>query len=102
MALLTLATLCVVSGCATTPGGGSYQLKQTRDSVDWAMVRYHNRQSFGFLTTGEQDQVGAAYKAYQAAFNEAVRQAHSDYNAPTPDNVKQLANQLLSLLSSIP
>jgi hypothetical protein len=101
-ALLALATLCIVSGCATTTGSGSYQLKQTRDNVDWAMVRYHNRLSFGFITTGEQDQIGAAYKAYQTAFNEAVRQAHSDYTAPTPDNVKQLANQLLSLLSSIP
>ena len=102
LALLTLATLCLAGGCATTPGNGSYQLKQTRDNVDWAMVRYHNRQSFGFLTSGEQDQVTAAYKAYQTAFNEAVRQAHSDYTAQTPDNVKQLANQLLSLLGSIP
>jgi hypothetical protein len=100
--LLALATLCLWGGCASTAGGGSYQLKQTRTDVDWAMTRYHNRLSFGFISLGEEQQVAAAYKAYQTAFNEAVRQAHADYSTPTPDNVKQLANQLLSILSSIP
>jgi hypothetical protein len=100
--LFALATLCLVNGCATTGGGGSYQLKQTRNDVDWAMTRYHNRQSFGFITYGEEQQVTAAYKAYQTAFNAAFRQAHSDYTAPTPANVKQLADQLLSLLDAIP
>lgn len=97
-----MATLCLLSGCASTAGGGSYQLKQTRNDVDWAMTRYHNRQSFGFITYGEEQQVTAAYKAYQTAFNEAAKQAHLDYNAPCPENVKQLANQLLTLLNSIP
>ena len=59
--LCAIATLCLLSGCASTSPTGSYQLKQTRSDVDWAMVRYHNRVSFGFLTTGEQDQVTAAY-----------------------------------------
>jgi len=100
--LLALATLCLYNGCASTSGSGGYQLKQTRNDVDWAMTRYHNRLAFGFISLGEQEQVTAAYKAYQTAFNEAVRQAHSDYTSPTPDNVKQLANQLLSILGSIP
>ena len=100
--LLVMATFCLVSGCASTAGGGSYQLKQTRNDVDWAMTRYHNRLSFGFISLGEQEQVTAAYKAYQTAFNDAARQAHLNYNTPTPDNVKQLADQLLSLLASIP
>jgi hypothetical protein len=101
-ALIAVLALAFLNGCASTSGGGSYQLKQTRDDVDWAMVRYHNRLSFGFITPAEQDQVTAAYKAYQTAFNQAAQQAHSDYTAPTPDNVKALANQLLSLLASIP
>jgi hypothetical protein len=100
--LFAMGTLCLLSGCASTAGSGSYQLKQTRNDVDWAMTRYHNRVSFGFVTLGEEQQITAAYKAYQTAFNEAARQAHLDYNAPAPDNVKQLANQLLTLLSSIP
>ena len=100
--LFAMATLCLLSGCASTAGGGSYQLKQTRDDVDWAMTRYNNRLSFGFVSLGEQQQVTAAYKAYQTAFNEAVKQAQSNYNTPTPDNVKQLANQLVSVLGSIP
>jgi hypothetical protein len=100
--LCAIATLSLFSGCASTAGGGSYQLKQTRNDVDWAMTRYHNRLSFGFISYGEEQQVTAAYKAYQTAFNEAARQAHMNYSAPTPGNVKQLADQLLSLHSSIP
>lgn len=96
---LALATLCVISGCASTAGGG-YRLKQTRDDIDWAMVRYQNRVTAGFVTPEEQQQVTAAYKAYQSAFNEALQQAHSNYDAPAPDNVKQLANQLLSVLAA--
>jgi len=99
---LALATLWLISGCASTGAGGGYPLKQTRNDIDWAMVRYHNRLSFGFITPAQQDQVTATYKAYQTAFNEAVQQTHSDYTAPTPDNVKQLANQLLSILDAIP
>jgi hypothetical protein len=97
-----LAAVCVVSGCASPAGNGSYELKQTRNDVDWAMVRYHNRVSFGFITLAEQEQVTTAYKAYQTAFNEAARQAKFNYTTQTPDNVKQLADQLLSILSSIP
>jgi len=100
--LCAIATLCLLSGCASTAGGGSYQLKQTRNDVDWAMNRYHNRLSFGFISAGEEQQVTVAYKAYQTAFNDAVRQAQSNYNSPTPGNVKQLADQLLSILGSIP
>lgn len=97
MALLTCALL---TGCASM--GGSYKLKQTRQDVDWAMVRYHNRQAFGFLTPQEQQSVADAYKAYQAAFNTALKQAGGNYDSPTPSNVKQAANQLFSILDSIP
>ena len=100
--ILALATLFIISGCASMSGNGVYRLKQTRDDVDWAMVRYQNRVSFGSVTLGFQQQVTSAYKAYQTAFNEAAGQAHLNYNAPTPDNVKQLADQLLSVLGSIP
>ena len=98
--LIALVTLLFSSGCTTTSGG--YQLKQTRNDIDWAMTRFNNRSTFGFITPQEQQQVGDAYKAYQTAFNEAVKQAHGNYNTPTPTNVKQLADQLLSLLDSIP
>jgi len=93
--------LTLGSGCSSM-SGGAYQLKQTRDDVDWAMTRYNNRLPFGFITPEEQQQVTAAYKPYQTAFNAAVKQANSNYNTPTPANVKQLADQLLSILNSIP
>jgi hypothetical protein len=100
--LFAVVIPCLFAGCASTAGGGGYQLKQTRNDVDWGMTRYHNRLSFGFITPSQQDQVTAAYNAYQTAFNAAVEQAHANYSAPTPDNVKQLADQLLSILGSIP
>lgn len=97
--LLTLAALCVIGGCITA---GPYELKQTRNDVDFAMNRYHNQVSFGTVSPAFQPQVDKAYQSYKTAFDAAVEQAHSNYDAPTPDNVKQLAEQLLSILGSIP
>jgi len=100
--VFAVAIVCCIGGCASTSGGEATQLKQTRQRVDGVMVRYHNRTAFGFITYEEKQQVEAAYKAYQTAFNQAVQQAHSDFTAPTPDNVKQLADRLYSLLDAIP
>ena len=101
LSVLTLIILTLGSGC-TSMSSGAYLLKQTRDDVDWAVTRYHNRLPFSFITLEEQQQVAAAYKPYQTAFNAAVKQANSNYSTPTPANVKQLADQLLSILNSIP
>ena len=101
-ALLAAATLCLFNGCALTGGSASRQLKETRTEVDWAMVRYQNRQPFAFGVLAEEQLATDAYKDFQIAFNEAVRQAHSDYTSATPDNVQQMANQLLALLSTVP
>ena len=98
--ILALIAITLLTGCSSM--GGPYRLKQTRQDVDWAMVSYHNRQAFGFLTQQEQQTVADAYKAYQAAFNSAFKQADGNYNTPTPANVKQLADQLFSVLDSIP
>ena len=95
-----LLTVTLLTGCASM--SGPYKLKQTRQDVDWAMVRYHNRQAFGFLTQQEQQSVSDAYKAYQGAFNAALKQANGNLTSPTPAGVKQLADQLFSLLDSIP
>jgi len=97
--VLALAGLCLISGCATT---GPYKLKQTRNDISFAMNRYHNQVSFGRISPAFQPDVNAAYQAYQTAFDAAVQQAKANYNAPTPDNVTQLANRLLSVLSAIP
>ena len=98
--LLTFAALCIISGCATT--NNSYSLKQTRNNVDFAMTRFHNEVSFGNIAPSFQPEVNTAYQAYKTAFDAAVQQANSNYDAPAPDNVKQLADQLLSILGSIP
>lgn len=97
--VLALVGLCLISGCATT---GPYRLKQTRNDITFAMSRYHNQVAFGRIAPAFQPDVNAAYQAYQAAFDAAVQQANSNYDAPTPDNVTQLANRLLSVLAAIP
>jgi hypothetical protein len=99
--LLVLVGFCLVSGCSSPPGSDTYRLKLTGDNVDWAMTRYRNQVTYGAVTVAQQQQVSMAYDAYQKAFNEAVQQAHSNYDAPTPDNVRALANQLLSILGTI-
>jgi len=97
--LAIMTVLGILAGCATAD---YYRLKQTRMDVDFAMTHYQNAVSFGSIAPSFQAQVTPAYQAYQTAFDAAVQQAHSNYDAPTPDNVKQLADQLLSLLGSIP
>lgn len=99
--VVMLVTVTLICGCAST-GGGGYKLKQTRQDVDWAMVGWHNRITFGLTTPQEQQRVSDAYKAYLSAFNAAVKQADGNYQSPTPSNVKQLADQLFSILDSIP
>jgi hypothetical protein len=101
--LLALATLCIIGGCtAPIGGGGSLRLKQTRADMDSAMTRYRNiALPSGNVTLAGQQQVTAAYNAYKAAFDEAVQNANSNYNAPTPNNVTQLADQLLSVLGAV-
>ena len=96
--ILALATL-IISGCASTSGG--YPLKLTHNDVSWVMTRYHNRVPSGLITPSEQQRVNTAYQAYLQAYNEAVQQANSNLDTPTPANVKQLANQLLSTLDSL-
>ena len=97
--LATLAALCFISGCTTT---GPYRLKQTRDDIDFAMNHYRNQVSFGRIAPAFQPDVNSAYQAYKKAFDAAVQQANSNYDTPTPANVTQLANQLLSVLGSVP
>jgi hypothetical protein len=99
MMILILTALCFIPSCATTD---YYRLNQTRDDIDWKMTRYRNEVAFGAIGPSFQPQVNAAYQAYQTAFDAALKQANNNYNAPTPDNVTQLANQLLLTLSAIP
>jgi len=88
-----------ISGCSSP----NYPtLKQTQINVSWPMTRYRNAAAAGRLTLGERERVNAAYADYQAAFNEAVHTAKKNYDAPTPDNVKALANEVIRVISAIP
>jgi hypothetical protein len=102
--ILPLSASLLVNGCSSTgsPKGAYPTLKQTQMIVDWPMTRYRNAVSAGAVTLGEQQQVNAAYQSYQKAFSDAVQDAHSNYEATTPDNVKALANQVLAAIDAIP
>jgi hypothetical protein len=97
--VLALAALGLIPGCAATD---YYRLGQTRDDIDWKMTRYRNEAAFGGIAPSFQPQVNAAYSAYKTAFDASLKQANNNYDAPTPANVTQLADQLLSVLGSIP
>jgi hypothetical protein len=98
-ALLVLSVLWMLGGCASF--GSTYKLKQTNDDVSWAMTRYRNASILGEFTAAQEQAVNQAYRAYQGAFNEALQQAHGNYDAPTPPNVTQLADQLLRILDAL-
>ncbi|HMP84775.1 MAG TPA: hypothetical protein PKA41_18940 [Verrucomicrobiota bacterium] len=96
-----VAAFLLFLGCAT-PDSGSYTLKQTRLDVETAMQRYRNANVAGGVTTAEQQQVNAAHVAFQRAFNEAFARAGSNINAPTPLNVRELADKLTAAIDTIP
>jgi hypothetical protein len=63
---------------------------------------YRNMVVAGRVTLGEREQVNAAYATYKGAFDEAFHAAHNYYHAPTPENVKALAHEIIRILSAMP
>jgi hypothetical protein len=99
--LLTMALLA--SGCASTQSHGGYPtLKQTQLNVEPLMTRYHNAIAAGSVTLAERKQIDSAYAQYQSAFASALAAAGNNNEAPAPDRVKQLANQLIGELDALP
>ena len=90
-----------LSGCATQTNAYP-TLKQTNIRVSWEMTRFRNAAVFGRLTLGERERGNAAYSAYRSAFDEALHAANNNDNAPTPENVKALANEAIRVLSTMP
>jgi hypothetical protein len=100
-AWILLATVALLfQGCATT--GQPRTLKQTDIRISWLMTHYRDAAAFGNLTLAERERVNAAYAAYEPAFKQALLNAGGNYNVPTPENVKELANELIRVISSIP
>ena len=101
-AILPLLMAMLLAGCASLGSKNYPTLRDTDVNVSWPMTRYRNEVTAGHVTLGEREQVNAAYKNYTAAFQEALQAAHNNYGAPTPENVKELAEELLRILSSMP
>ncbi len=99
---LLLALTLVLGGCGTIVSGVYPTLKQTEVRVSWPMTRYRTAAGFGGLTLAEKERMNTAYVAYQAAFDQALQAAGGNYDAPTPENVKARANELLDVLAGIP
>ena len=102
--MLSNAALLLVGGCSSAgPGqGGSPTLKQTRMRVEGPMLRYRNEVTAGAVTLAERQRVDAAYKNFQQAYAAALQAAGSNEHAPTPDNLKALANQVVDAVAAIP
>ncbi len=95
--LLTL----ISGGCASTESGAYRTLKKTQIDVSWAMTRYRNAAAFGKLSLGERERVNQAYAAYESAFNRALQAAGGNQDAPTPDDVKARADEVIRLITSM-
>ena len=96
-----LVACALVAGCATQTR--TYPtLKQTDVRLFWQMHRFKNAAEWGSLTLGERQRGRAVYSAYKSAFDQALQAAHGDRSAPTPEDVKTLANEAIRVLSSIP
>jgi len=102
--LWIMPSLCLAlafNGCATR--AGTYPtLKQTEINVHWPMVSYQNAAAAGRLTLAEKERINQAYAAYKTAFDQALQAAGGNHNAPTPDNVKALANEVIRTISATP
>ncbi len=94
--------LLFAPGCSSLNSGNVKTLKQIEMDVSWPMTRYRNGVAAGAVTLGEQQQVNAAYNSYTAAYQQALQAAQNNKNAPAPDNVKSLADQVISAIAAIP
>ena len=101
LAVLTIGTAFMLSGCASMQSGNYPTLKQTDINVYWPWYRVKNASYFGKLTLAERERVDQVYSAYKTAWNQALQAAGGNEKAPTPDNVKELANQVISVTSAI-
>ena len=93
-------TVLLMAGCTSTFSGGGYPLKLTQMNVDWKMTAYREAVAAGNLTAGQQQAVTSAYQAYQTAFQQALAAAKGNLESPAPDNVRQLATELIGLIDS--
>jgi hypothetical protein len=92
----------VLAGCSSTQSRNYPTLKQTDIHVYWPMYNYRNAAAFGRLTRGEKERINAAYSAYETAYNQALQAAQGNRDAPTPDDVKALANEVVRVISATP
>ncbi len=101
--IVSLAIGGLVGGCASGGPKGAYPtLRNTEVNVDWPMTRYRNAVSAGRVTLGMQQQVNQAYSAYKQGFDAALKAANNNYDATTPQNVQDLANQVISTVGAVP
>jgi hypothetical protein len=101
--LPVLLLALVWSGCSSANVKNYPTLKQTQTNVAWPMTRYRNAlAAFVPITQEEINRVNAAYADYQAAFSVALQAAQGNYDAPTPDNVKALATEVIRVTETIP
>ena|ERR1035437_10001024 len=101
-AICFLLMALLLSGCASVWSGNSPTLKDTDENVSSSMAGFRIAVTAGSATVAEREKVNAAYTKYKAAFDEALHAAQNNDNAPTPKDVKILANEVVRALSSTP
>lgn len=89
-------------GCTTSQKSVAYKtLSATATTVDSSLKAYADLVVAGKVDQATQIKVADAKAKYEVAFKAAVEAARGDLNALTPENVKQLADQLSTALSAV-
>lgn len=91
-------------GCAM---GGSVEtisyktLGATVHAVDASMKSFADLQVRGFVTEAQTAQIRSLYQEYQSSMSLALVLASQDYKAQTPDELAQLAADLITFIQKL-
>lgn len=111
--LCALAGLLILPACQFLPGRTNqepaptaqavkyFELADTRALVDAAMRTYGEAVVLGKVHPADEAKIDVAHATFQVAFKTAVRAAFYDVGTITPDNVRDLALQLVTLIQTL-
>lgn len=106
---LCAALVCFTPGCGVLYPKGKVEWKAAqflsfRDCWDVTHAAYgtfKNRQAAGKVSAADVRDIDKAWNAYRSAYLIAIEAAQMDQNAFTPENVRKLADDVLTLIAAL-
>lgn len=96
----TVSLIGCSGGCASSPTSYSTLAVTQKLSVA-ALESFATARAKGKVDDAAYLKVNELYKKYQAAYDTALTAAQLNINAPTPENVKQLATEFVALIAQV-